>query len=170
MWVVFIALVCVSRVQELHAGKRKQFATRASTNRCSEGASLCSVSGRRFPNLDRNIYPHEFIEQVGTNAGSATASLSARSVEFADASEVAPGFLDDLRDRTKANELSHLLKRLMKRTEFEHVAGWHLHRHHFASLLVADGATPQEGAAMIVHRSTTMFQTTLTNRVKNETT
>lgn len=68
------------------------------------------------------------------------------------------GFFDDRQTRTKANELGHLLKRLMRRTEFEFCSGWHLHRHNFASLLVANGATPEEGAAVIGHKSTTMFQ------------
>lgn len=44
-------------------------------------------------------------------------------------------------------------------SDFDHVSGWYLHRHNFASILTANGASPEEeGAAIIGHKSTVMFK------------
>lgn len=64
---------------------------------------------------------------------------------------------DDNQNKTKSNEAGQLLRSLMKGTDFELCSGWHLHRHNFASLLVANGATAEEGRSIIGHKSTEMF-------------
>lgn len=68
------------------------------------------------------------------------------------------GFFNDRQTKARATKLGQLLRRLMKRTEFEFCSGWNLHRHNFASLLVANGATPEEGAVIIGHKTTEMFK------------
>lgn len=78
---------------------------------------------------------------------------------FTDADNHLDGDLfDEKACRIKSEKLGANLTKLLGGSDFEHVSGWHVHRHNFASILTANGASPEEGAAIIGHKSTVMFQ------------